>query len=44
VALAVRPLRAIRSGATGRDLIVVLRDTGRLELGYAALLAIGLAL
>ena len=44
VALAVRPLRAVRSGATGRDLIAVLRDTGRLELGYAALLAIGLAL
>ncbi len=44
VALAARPSRLIRSGATGRDLIAVLRDTGRLELVYAALLAAGLAL
>jgi len=44
VALAVRPVRVIRSGATGRDLVAVLRDTGRLELGYAMLLAIGLSL
>jgi 1,4-dihydroxy-2-naphthoate octaprenyltransferase len=44
VPLAVRPVRVIRSGATGRDLVAVLRDTGRLELGYAVLLAIGLAL
>jgi 1,4-dihydroxy-2-naphthoate octaprenyltransferase len=44
VALAVRPVRVVRSGATGRDLIAVLRDTGRLELVYAALLALGLAL
>jgi 1,4-dihydroxy-2-naphthoate polyprenyltransferase len=44
VALAVRPVRLIRSGATGRELVTVLRDTGRLELGYAVLLAIGLSL
>ena len=28
----------------GRDLVPVLRDTGRLQLAYAALLALGLAL
>jgi 1,4-dihydroxy-2-naphthoate polyprenyltransferase len=38
------PLRAVVRGAVGRDLLPVLRDTGRLELAYAALLAIGLAL
>jgi 1,4-dihydroxy-2-naphthoate octaprenyltransferase len=43
-ALAVRPVRLVRSGARGRELVTVLRDTGRLELGYAALLAVGLAL
>ena len=43
-ALAIRPVRLVRSGARGRDLVAVLRDTGRLELGYAVLLAIGLAL
>jgi 1,4-dihydroxy-2-naphthoate octaprenyltransferase len=42
--LAVRPVQLVRSGATGRELIAVLRDTGRLELGYAALLCLGLAL
>ncbi len=41
--LAAPPLKAIRSGATGLALLAVLRDTGRLELVYAALLAIGLA-
>jgi 1,4-dihydroxy-2-naphthoate polyprenyltransferase len=44
VALAIRPVRLVRSGATGRELIAVLKDTGRLELGYAVLLAVGLAL
>jgi 1,4-dihydroxy-2-naphthoate octaprenyltransferase len=44
LALAVRPVSAIRSGASGRELIAVLRDTGRLELAYAALLALGLSL
>jgi 1,4-dihydroxy-2-naphthoate octaprenyltransferase len=41
-AAAVPPLRAVTSGATGRELLPVLRDTGRLELLYAALLAAGL--
>jgi 1,4-dihydroxy-2-naphthoate polyprenyltransferase len=43
-ALAVRPVRLMLSGVRGRDLVAVLRDTGRLELGYAVLLAVGLAL
>jgi 1,4-dihydroxy-2-naphthoate octaprenyltransferase len=43
IALAVRPVRVVRAGATGRELIAVLRDTGRLELGFAVLLAIGLS-
>jgi len=42
--LALAPVRAIRSGATGLRLLPVLRDTGRLELVYAALLAVGLSL
>jgi 1,4-dihydroxy-2-naphthoate polyprenyltransferase len=42
--LAVRPVRLVLSGVRGRDLVAVLRDTGRLELGYAVLLAVGLAL
>jgi 1,4-dihydroxy-2-naphthoate octaprenyltransferase len=45
--LAVVPLRAglgaVRGGATGLGLIPVLRDTGRAELVYAVLLAVGLA-
>jgi len=41
--LAVRPLRLVVGGATGRDLIAVLRDTGRLQLAYALALAVGLA-
>ena len=41
---AVPPLRAVLGGAGGRDLLPVLRDTGRLELVYAVLLGIGLAL
>jgi 1,4-dihydroxy-2-naphthoate octaprenyltransferase len=40
---AVRPLRAVLGGAQGRDLLPVLADTGRLELFYAVLLAVGLA-
>lgn len=39
---AVRPLRAVLGGATGRELLPVLADTGRLELVYAVLLAVGL--
>ena len=38
------PLRAVGRGAVGRDLLPVLRDTGRLELVYAVLLGVGLAL
>jgi 1,4-dihydroxy-2-naphthoate octaprenyltransferase len=42
--LAAAPLRAVLGGAAGRGLLPVLRDTGRLELAYAALLGLGLAL
>jgi 1,4-dihydroxy-2-naphthoate octaprenyltransferase len=42
-ALAVKPVQVLRSGATGRDLVPVLAATGVLELVYAALLALGLA-
>ena len=43
--LVLRPaLAAIRGGATGLGLIPVLRDTGKAELAYAVLLAVGLAL
>jgi 1,4-dihydroxy-2-naphthoate octaprenyltransferase len=41
---ALAPLRAVRGGATGRDLLPVLRDTGRLEFLYGLLLGLGLAL
>jgi 1,4-dihydroxy-2-naphthoate octaprenyltransferase len=41
---AIPPLRAVLGGAVGRELLPVLRDTGRLELIYAVLLGIGLAL
>jgi 1,4-dihydroxy-2-naphthoate octaprenyltransferase len=41
---AVRVSRVVLGGAVGRDLIVVLRDTGLLELGYGILLGVGLAL
>ncbi|WP_127132128.1 1,4-dihydroxy-2-naphthoate polyprenyltransferase [Georgenia sp. SYP-B2076] len=41
---AVRLSRIVLGGAVGRDLIVVLRDTGLLELGYGLLLGVGLAL
>jgi 1,4-dihydroxy-2-naphthoate octaprenyltransferase len=42
--LAARPFGVVRSGATGRALVPLLRDTGRLELGYGLLLGLGLAL
>jgi 1,4-dihydroxy-2-naphthoate octaprenyltransferase len=42
--LAVRPVRAVRSGAVGRDLIPVLAGTGALLLGYAVALSAGLVL
>lgn len=47
-ALAIKPIRAVRAGALGRDLIGVLRQTGSLVLAYGlsvtALLVIGLVL
>jgi 1,4-dihydroxy-2-naphthoate polyprenyltransferase len=43
-ALAVGPARLVLGGAGGRDLVPVLRQTGRLELAYAVLLTCGLAL
>ena len=42
--LAVRPVRVVLSGAEGRALLPVLRDTGRTELALGVLLGIGLAL
>ena len=44
IPLAIVPLRRIASGTSGRDLVAVLGDTGRLQLVYGALLASGLAL
>ncbi|MDP9418379.1 MAG: 1,4-dihydroxy-2-naphthoate polyprenyltransferase, partial [Actinomycetota bacterium] len=35
---------AVLAGAQGTDLVTALRDTGRLQLGYGLLLAVGLAL
>ena len=40
----VRLSRVVLGGAAGRDLIVVLRDTGLLELAYGVLIGLGLAL
>ena len=42
--LAGRPLRAVAGSAVGPSLIAVLGDTGRLQLAYGSLLALGLAL
>ncbi len=42
--LALAPLRVVRGGAAGRDLVPVLAGTGVLQLVYGALLALGLAL
>ena len=42
IPLAVRPVRIVRSGATGRDLVPVLAGTGKLLLGYAVALSLGL--
>jgi 1,4-dihydroxy-2-naphthoate octaprenyltransferase len=44
VALALAPLRSVLSGAEGRDLIPALGETGRLELVFSVLLAVGIAL
>ena len=42
--LAARPVRVVRSGAVGRDLIPVLAGTGTLLLGYAVALSAGLVI
>jgi len=42
--LAIPLVHRVRAGATGRDLVPVLANTGRVELIYAALLALGLLL
>ena len=42
--LAATPVRVIRSGAVGRDLIPVLAGTGTLLLGYAVALSLGLVI
>ncbi len=42
--LAVTAVRTVRGGAAGRALVPVLGRTGQLELAYAVLLAVGLAL
>ena len=44
VALAIRPVKLVRGGAAGRDLIAVLGATGKLQLAFGVLLAVGLAL
>lgn len=41
--LALTPLRLVVSGASARQLLPALRDTGRLGLAYGLLLALGLA-
>ena len=38
-----KPMTALRSGATGRALVPVLAATGLFEVGYAVLLAVGIA-
>ena len=43
VAAAVAPIRRIADGTTGRGLVEVLGATGRLQLVFGALLAVGLA-
>jgi 1,4-dihydroxy-2-naphthoate octaprenyltransferase len=43
-AIAIRPVQTIRSGATGRALVPVLIDTGRLELAFGVLFAATVAL
>ncbi len=43
VPIAVRGTRTVLGGATGRDLVPVLRDTGLTELVWAVGVAVGLA-
>jgi 1,4-dihydroxy-2-naphthoate polyprenyltransferase len=42
--LQVLPARTVLAGATGRDLVPVLRGTGQAELAFAVLVGLGLAL
>jgi 1,4-dihydroxy-2-naphthoate octaprenyltransferase len=42
--LAIRPVRAVVGGATGRELVPVLQGTGLLVLAYGLLLGLGIAL
>jgi 1,4-dihydroxy-2-naphthoate octaprenyltransferase len=44
VPLSIAPARRVLAGAAGRELIAVLGGTARVQLGYGALLALGLAL
>jgi 1,4-dihydroxy-2-naphthoate octaprenyltransferase len=44
VPFAVQPVRAVLSGARGRDLVTVLGQTGRMQLVYGALLSAALVL
>jgi 1,4-dihydroxy-2-naphthoate polyprenyltransferase len=44
VPLALAPVRLVASGVSGRGLIAVLGQTGRVQLAFGALLAIGLAI
>jgi len=43
IPLALAPVRLVASGAVGRSLITALGQTGRVQLAFGALLAIGLA-
>lgn len=43
-AAAVAPVRTVRSGATGRDLVPVLGATGRVQVLFGVLVAVGLVL
>ncbi len=42
--LALGPVAMVQRGVAGRDLVPVLRDTGKVQLAYAVLLTAGLAL
>ena len=44
LALALAPVRQVRDGATGGSLVAALGQTGRLELAYGLLLALGVAI
>jgi 1,4-dihydroxy-2-naphthoate polyprenyltransferase len=44
VAAAVRPIRLVRGGASGRQLIEVLAATGKLQLAYGFLVTVGMFL